>query len=69
MLYPQNGDRVVTIDSVTLLYPMYTSVHLCLTKLTTRCDDRQAVAKFSESRVWNKVSERSNLILDARIFL
>jgi len=24
MLYPQNGDRMVTIDSVTSLYPMYT---------------------------------------------
>jgi len=23
MLYPQNGDRIVTIDSVTLLHPMY----------------------------------------------
>jgi len=23
MLYPQNGDRIVTIDSVTSLYPMY----------------------------------------------
>jgi len=23
MLYPQNGDRVVAIDSVTLLHPVY----------------------------------------------
>jgi len=23
MLYPQNGDRIVTIDSVTSLHPMY----------------------------------------------
>jgi len=23
MLYPQNSDRIVTIDSVTLLHPMY----------------------------------------------
>jgi len=23
MLYPQNGDRIVTIDSVTLLHPVY----------------------------------------------
>ena len=23
MLYPQNGDRIVTIDSVTSLQPMY----------------------------------------------
>ena len=27
MLYPQNGDRIVTIDSVTSLYPMYSSVN------------------------------------------
>ena len=26
VLYPQNGDRIVTIDSVTSLYPMYTCV-------------------------------------------
>ena len=26
MLYPQNGDRIVTIDSVTSLYPMYINV-------------------------------------------
>jgi len=25
VLYPQNGDRIVTIDSVMSLYPMYTS--------------------------------------------
>ena len=25
MLYPQNGDRVVTIDSVTSVHPIYTS--------------------------------------------
>jgi len=24
MLYPQNGDRIVAIDSVTSLHPMYT---------------------------------------------
>jgi len=26
MLYPQNGDRIVTVDSVTSLQPMYTYV-------------------------------------------
>jgi len=25
MLYPQNGDRIVAIDSVTSLHPMYTA--------------------------------------------
>jgi len=26
MLYPQNGDRIVTIDSVTSLRPMYVCI-------------------------------------------
>ena len=26
MLYPQNGDRIVAIDSVTSLHPMYNDV-------------------------------------------
>ena len=26
MLYPQNGDRIVAIDSVTQLHPVYTTV-------------------------------------------
>ena len=31
VLYPQNGDRIVTIDSVTSLHPMYTLLGvLCL---------------------------------------
>jgi len=65
MLYPQNGDRVVTIDSVTLLHPMYTSVRLCKTKLTTRCDDRQTVAKSPE---FGTVSERNDLTLEMQEF-
>jgi len=28
MLYPQNGDRVVTVDSVTSLRPMYTILYI-----------------------------------------
>jgi len=27
MLYPQNGDRIVAIDYVTSLHPMYIRVH------------------------------------------
>ena len=27
MLYPQNGDRIVTIDSVTSLHPVYSRIH------------------------------------------
>ena len=39
-------------------------------KLITSFDDRYAVAKFSKSRVWNKVPERSTLISeDTRISL
>jgi len=31
VLYPQNGDRIVTIDSVTSLYPMFSLLRLCTT--------------------------------------
>ena len=33
------------------------SVHLCQTKLTTRCDDRRRVANILKSRVWHKVPD------------
>jgi len=26
VLYPQNGDRIVTIDSVTSVHPMYSAI-------------------------------------------
>jgi len=29
MLYPQNGDRIVAIDSVTSFHPMYNSLVVC----------------------------------------
>jgi len=31
MLYPQNGDRIVTIDSVTSLLPLYLGTQTALT--------------------------------------
>ena len=34
------------------------------TLLTTPSNDRLAMAKFSKSRVWDKVSERSTLFLE-----
>ena len=34
MLYPQNGDSFVTIDSVTSLYTMYTHTVLCTSQST-----------------------------------
>ena len=37
-------------------------VHLCRTRMTTHCKDRQAEAKFSEYEVWDKVPEGSTLI-------
>jgi len=37
MLYPQNGDRIVTIDSVTSLHPMYT-------RSSSKRDNRRDVA-------------------------
>ena len=37
MLYPQNGDRIVVIDSVTSLYPVYWSLtRVSVTKLIGR---------------------------------
>jgi len=33
------------------------SIRQYRTKLTTRCDDRRAIAKFLKSRVWDKVPE------------
>jgi len=38
------------------------SVHLSLAKLITRFGDPYAVAKFSKSKVWDKVPEGSTLI-------
>jgi len=29
VLYPQNGDRIVTVDSVTLLHPVYRPTCTC----------------------------------------
>jgi len=44
------------------------SVHLSRTKLITRFDDRYAVAKFSNSGVWDKVPDGSAFIFgDNRI--
>jgi len=47
------------------------SVHLSRAKLITRFDDRQAyaVATFSKSRVWSKVSEGILLFLKVPEFL
>jgi len=35
-LYPQNGERIVTIDSVTSLHPMYYYVRRNVSLLTAR---------------------------------
>lgn len=37
-------------------------MHLCRTKLTTRCDDRLVVAKFCKSIIRDKVDEGSTLV-------
>jgi len=29
VVYPQNGDRIVTIDSVTSLHPLYRPIQFC----------------------------------------
>ena len=36
VLYPQNGDRIVTIDSVTSLHPMYTVYYNTQGELTSQ---------------------------------
>jgi len=38
VLYPQNGDRIVTIDSVTSLHPIIKIIKLLLVFLWWRCD-------------------------------
>jgi len=43
-------------------------VQLCQDKLTTRGNDRRVVAKFSNTRVWDKVSAGNTVISrDTRI--
>jgi len=45
---------------------------VCRTKLTTRCSDRRALAKFSKSKVWKRVpkeSRRTLIFVDMRYFL
>jgi len=43
--------------------PVYHAVsdHLCRAKLTTYCDDRRSVAKFSKSKVYDKVPEENTV--------
>jgi len=50
------------------------SVHLCRTKLMTRCYYRRAVVKFSKLRVWDKVLEgrlkfTCNFVIDLRAYM
>ena len=53
------------------LGPFYhaVSVHISGDKLITRFDDRYALAKFSNSGVWDKVPEESTIILKIPEFL
>jgi len=41
---------------------------MCRTKLTTRYDERRAVAKVSKSKVWDEVPEGSALIFGGARF-
>jgi len=55
MLYPQNGDRIVAIDSVTSLHPMYKQhknyiirnsiVHYFTLPLVEYCDERVCLSR------------------------
>jgi len=52
VLYPQNGDRIVTIDYVTSLHPMYTNRAMVLSM--RRC---QHVSRYlSDAYCWSSVS-------------
>ena len=70
-------DRTSTIVSIVnfLVRPtkvIILSVYVCPStcKLTTRHDDRRSVTKFSESRVWDRLSDENAVISgDSRFFL
>ena len=52
MLHPQNGDRIVAIDSVTLLHPMYSRTLSGLTRVrSASCSLRRAVAEAIQPAV------------------
>ena len=48
VLYPQNGDRIVTIDSVTSLHPMYGSGSVLL----WRCSDTLFSSAFTDDVIF-----------------
>jgi len=63
-LYPQNGERIVTIDSVTSFHPMYKP--LCLIH-TTRPDAMQQFCRVGSGGVnWTKSPRRKKLQADRR---
>ena len=58
LLYPQNGERIVTIDSVTSLHPIYCDVGYRVTNgNTTRRRIVAALHKHAQSRL---TSSRNN---------
>ena len=58
-----DGRKCCQLTSPTTTEFVTVSSDLCRTNLTTHCDDRHAVAKFSKSKIWDKFSEGSALEL------
>ena len=49
VLYPQNGDRIVTIDSVTSLHPIYL-LHTSKPVLSAQCDAHTQITHVTHVR-------------------
>jgi len=73
MLHPQNGDRIVVIDSVTSLYPVWSGdVYLSSTDLW--CDIAPAGEVFSRICRWNTIPvylfpKSTNRLFSSRILV
>jgi len=65
--WPQTVARVINLVRLTTVHYITLSEHS--SKLTTNCDDRRAVAKFSKSKVCRKVPEYTFIFGDTRICL
>ena len=57
MLYPQNGDRIVAIDNVTLLHPMYRPSP----SMTTDQDNLDKITNSSRPK-YSCSNENTNLL-------
>jgi len=58
VLYPQNGDRIVTTDSVTSLHPTYSILHVVGHTMSSAIDQQRAAVKYTAA------SPSANRLLD-----